>query len=75
MRRSKPSEPQESTGLQPEAFAALWYLKGKGMDEAKAQAVAQAAAAVFRGVSAVASAVGSGTASAGEAPRSHDQDW
>ena len=38
---------QESTGLQPEAFAALWYLKGKGMDEAKAQAVAEAAAAVF----------------------------
>jgi type I restriction enzyme R subunit len=38
---------QESTGLRPEAFAALWYLKGKGLDEAKAQAVAQAAAAVF----------------------------
>ncbi len=38
---------QESTGLRPEAFAALWYLKGKGLDEAKAQAVAEAAAAVF----------------------------
>jgi type I restriction enzyme R subunit len=38
---------QESTGLRPEAFAALWYLKGKGLEEAKAQAVAEAAAAVF----------------------------
>jgi type I restriction enzyme R subunit len=38
---------QKSTGLRPEAFAALWYLKGKGLDEAKAQAVAEAAAAVF----------------------------
>jgi type I restriction enzyme R subunit len=38
---------QESTGLQPEAFAALWYLKGKGLDEAKAQAIAEAAASVF----------------------------
>ena len=38
---------QESTGLRPEAFAALWYLKGNGLKEAKAQAVAEAAAAVF----------------------------
>jgi hypothetical protein len=38
---------QERTGLRPEAFAALWCLKGKGMDEADAQAVAEAAAAVF----------------------------
>jgi type I restriction enzyme R subunit len=38
---------QESTGLRPEAFAALWYLKGKGLDETKAQAVAEAAEAVF----------------------------
>jgi len=38
---------QISTGLRPEAFAALWYLKGKGLEEAKAQAVAAAAAAVF----------------------------
>lgn len=38
---------QESTGLRPEAFAALWYLKGKGLDEVKAQAVAEAAAIVF----------------------------
>jgi type I restriction enzyme R subunit len=38
---------QESTGLQPEAFAALWYLKGKGLEETKAQAVAAAAAVVF----------------------------
>jgi type I restriction enzyme R subunit len=38
---------QQSTGLKPEAFAALWYLKGKGLQEAKAQAVAEAAAAVF----------------------------
>jgi type I restriction enzyme R subunit len=38
---------QESTGLRPEAFAALWYLKGKGLEEEKAQAVAEAAAAVF----------------------------
>ena len=38
---------QESTGLRPEAFAALWYLKGKGLDEDKAQSVAEAAAVVF----------------------------
>jgi type I restriction enzyme R subunit len=38
---------QVSTGLRPEAFAALWYLKGKGLEEVKAQAVARAAAAVF----------------------------
>ncbi|MDA8040350.1 MAG: HsdR family type I site-specific deoxyribonuclease [Actinomycetota bacterium] len=38
---------QEATGLKPEAFAALWYLKGKGVEEAKAQIVAGAAAAVF----------------------------
>ena len=38
---------QESTGLAPDAFASLWYLKGKGMEEEKAQAVAEAAAVVF----------------------------
>jgi len=38
---------QEATGLKPEAFAVLWYLKGKGIEEAKAQSVAGAAAAVF----------------------------
>lgn len=38
---------QASTGLGPEAFAALWYLKGKGLQEAGAQSVAEAAAAVF----------------------------
>ncbi len=38
---------QERTGLRPEAFAALWYLKGKGMNDADALAVAEAAAAVF----------------------------
>jgi type I restriction enzyme, R subunit len=38
---------QKSTGLKPEAFATLWYLKGKGVDEQTAQAVADAAALVF----------------------------
>jgi type I restriction enzyme R subunit len=38
---------QASTGLRPEAFAALWYLKGKGMEDPKAQAVAEAAEVVF----------------------------
>ncbi len=38
---------QASTGLKPEAFAVLWYLKGKGVEESKAQEVAAAAAAVF----------------------------
>jgi type I restriction enzyme R subunit len=38
---------QASTGLRPEAFAALWYLKGKGMEEAKAREVAESAAVVF----------------------------
>jgi type I restriction enzyme R subunit len=39
---------QQATGLPPEAFATLWYLKGKGMAEEHAEDVAQAAAAVFR---------------------------
>jgi type I restriction enzyme R subunit len=38
---------QQDTGLKPEAFATLWYLRGKGMESAKADAVAHAAAAVF----------------------------
>jgi type I restriction enzyme, R subunit len=38
---------QASTGLKPEAFATLWYLKGKGIGEEKAQTVATTAAAVF----------------------------
>ncbi len=38
---------QQDTGLQPDAFATLWYLKGKGMESAEADAVARAAAVVF----------------------------
>ena len=38
---------QSETGLPPDAFAALWYLRGKGVDEEKAEAVAQAAGEVF----------------------------
>lgn len=38
---------QMSTGLQPDAFAVLWYLKGKGVQESRAKAVAAAAATVF----------------------------
>jgi type I restriction enzyme R subunit len=38
---------QQDTGLQPEAFATLWYLKGKGIESAQADAVAEAAAIVF----------------------------
>jgi type I restriction enzyme R subunit len=41
-------EAQRATGLPPEAFATLWYLKGKGMAEEHAEDVAQAAAAVFQ---------------------------
>jgi hypothetical protein len=37
---------QELTGLRPEAFAALWYLKGKGLEEANAQLVQEAAESV-----------------------------
>lgn len=40
-------EAQESTGLKPEAFAVMWYLKGKGLEGSKAQEVSAAAAAVF----------------------------
>lgn len=38
---------QESTGLKPEAFAVLWYLKGKGLREGTSQEVATAASTVF----------------------------
>ncbi len=38
---------QESTGLRPDAFAILWYLKGKGFDERRARATADAAAVAF----------------------------
>jgi hypothetical protein len=38
---------QQATGLPPEAFATLWYLKGKGMAEDHAEEVARDAAAVF----------------------------
>jgi type I restriction enzyme R subunit len=38
---------QEATGLRPEAFAVLWYLRGKGIQEEKAERIAKAAAAAF----------------------------
>jgi hypothetical protein len=38
---------QSDTGLPPDAFAALWYLRGKGVGEEKAETVARAAAQVF----------------------------
>ena len=38
---------QQATGLPPEAFATLWYLRGKGMTEEHAEEIARAAAAVF----------------------------
>lgn len=40
-------EAQVATGLAPDAFAALWYLRGKGMEKEKAETVARAAAQVF----------------------------
>jgi type I restriction enzyme R subunit len=38
---------QVATGLSPDAFAVLWYLKGKGLPEAEAEALARAAADTF----------------------------
>ena len=38
---------QTATGLPPDAFAALWYLRGKGMQEKPAEAIARAAAQAF----------------------------
>jgi type I restriction enzyme R subunit len=38
---------QDATGLPPQAFAVLWYLRGKGVEDEKAEAVARAAAAAF----------------------------
>ncbi len=38
---------QTATGLRPDAFATLWYLRGKGLSEATADTVARAAARAF----------------------------
>jgi type I restriction enzyme R subunit len=38
---------QEATGLPPDAFAALWYLRGKGVSEETAGSVARVAAEAF----------------------------
>jgi type I restriction enzyme R subunit len=38
---------QKATGLRPDAFAVLWYLRGKGINDEKAEGIAQAAAAAF----------------------------
>jgi type I restriction enzyme R subunit len=38
---------QESTGLDAEAFAVLWFLRGKGFPDNKAQAIAAAASSAF----------------------------
>ena len=38
---------QESTGLDPEAFAVLWFLRGKGFTDDKAQTIAVAASNAF----------------------------
>jgi hypothetical protein len=44
-----PSVPkaEKATGLRPEAFAVLWYLRGKGIKEDEAESIAHAAAAAF----------------------------
>ncbi len=38
---------QAATGLPPDAFAALWYLRGKGVAEEEAETVARIAAETF----------------------------
>lgn len=38
---------QQATGLGPQAFAVLWYLRGKGVAEEAAEAVARTAAEAF----------------------------
>jgi type I restriction enzyme, R subunit len=38
---------QTATGLPPDAFATLWYLRGKGLPEPTADTVARAAAQAF----------------------------
>ena len=40
-------ETQEATGLPPDGFAVLWYLRGKGLPDEKCKSIAEAAAKTF----------------------------
>jgi type I restriction enzyme R subunit len=39
---------QAATGLAPDAFAVLWYMRGKGFDDQKAEAIARSVELAFR---------------------------
>lgn len=45
--RSEAEAAQQATGLPPEAFATLWYLRGKGVPAEQAETIAQTAAKAF----------------------------